>query len=206
MFFAGSSFTASVFITYLLIGLGIFKFLRAMKAFSYVAIFINILIGGLALLLGILSLVDYFRFRKTKDSKGLILQLPKAIKNRIHSVIGSDFRSGRNSKSKDILKIVWVAFTAGFLVSILESFCTGQVYLPTIAFVLKMPDKRLSALSYLILYNLAFIMPLVVVFIMGLFGATSNTFSKFMQRHLGAVKLGTALLFFLLAATLIFLR
>ena len=206
MFFAGSSFTLAVFITYLLIGLGIFRFLRALRTFSSVAYSINILISVLAFLLGALSLVDYFRFRRTKDAKGIILKLPQSIKNRIHSIIGSDFRAEKGDKKRTFLKIIWIALTAGFMVSVLESFCTGQVYLPTIAFVLKIPDRRISALLYLLLYNLAFIAPLIVVFLLGLFGASSNIFSRFMERHLGLVKLSTAALFFALATILIIFR
>ena len=206
MFAAGSSFTVAVFIAYLLIGLGIFRFLRSLQGFGHVIYAINIFIGGSAFILGILSLVDYFKFKKTKDPKSIILKLPQSIKNKIHSVIGSDFRPGRKSGKRTLLGIVWIAFTAGFMVSVLESFCTGQVYLPTIAFVLKMPDKKTPAFIYLILYNLAFIVPLIVVFFLGFFGATSKAFSKFMERRLGAVKLCTAALFFLLASALILFR
>lgn len=199
MFFAGLSFAFAVFITYLLIGLGIFRFLRAMHGFHHVTLILNIFIAGLALLLGVLSLVDYFRYRKTRDSKDVMLKLPQAIKNRIHSVIGADFRDKKSS----FLKIIWIAFTAGFIVSILESFCTGQVYLPTIAFVLRMPEKKISAFLYLIIYNLSFILPLIAVLLLGLFGTTSKTFTKFMQNRLGLVKLATAALFLFLGATLL---
>ena len=199
MFFAGLSFAFAVFITYLLIGLGIFRFLRAMHGFHHITLILNIFIAGLALLLGGLSLVDYFRYRKNKDSKDVVLKLPQAIKNRIHSVIGADFRD----KKSGLLRIIWVAFSAGFIVSILESFCTGQVYLPTIAFVLRMTEKKISAFSYLVLYNLSFILPLIAVLFLGLFGATSKTFTKFMQNRLGLVKLATAALFLFLGATLL---
>ncbi|MBC8473665.1 MAG: hypothetical protein H8D54_02530 [Candidatus Omnitrophica bacterium] len=206
MFAAGSSFTVAVFIAYLLIGLGIFRFLRSLQGFGHVIYIINIFIGGLAFILGILSLVDYFKFKKTKDAKSIILKLPQSIKNKIHSVIGADFRPGQKTGKRTVLGIMWIAFTAGFMVSILESFCTGQVYLPTIAFVLKMPEKKTPAFVYLVLYNLAFIMPLIAVFLLGFFGATSKAFSKFIERRLGAVKLCTALLFFLLATALILFR
>ena len=206
MVFAGTFFTIAVFIAYFLIGLGIFKFLRSMSAFSYMALAINIIIGSLAFILGIFSIVDYFKFRKTHDAKASILQLPQSIKNRIHSVIGSDFRKDKASERKALLKIAWIALTAGFMVSILESICTGQVYLPTIAYVLRMPDKHISALSYLLIYNLAFITPLIIVFILGLFGATSNAFAEFMQKHFGFVKLSTAALFFVLAAVLVMFK
>ena len=206
MFFAWASFTAAVFVTYLLIGLGIFRFLRTMKSFGGVTIFIDIAIGALAFLLGVLSLIDYFRYKKSKDSKGIILRLPGFIKNKIHSLIGSDFRIERGKKKRNFLRIIWAALTAGFMVSVLESFCTGQVYLPTVAFVLRVPGKRISALLYLILYNLAFITPLIIVFLLGLIGATSATFARFMEKRIGAIKLATAALFFLLAAFLMILR
>jgi hypothetical protein len=206
MIMAGSFFTIAVFIAYFLIGLGIFKFLRSISAFSYVALAINIIIGSLAFILGILSIVDYFKFRKTHDAKASILQLPQSIKNRIHSIVGGEFRQDKKGRRKALLKIAWIAFTSGFAVSILESICTGQVYLPTIAYVLRMPDKHISALTYLLVYNLAFITPLIIVFILGLFGATSNAFSKFMQKHFGFVKLSTAALFFVLAAVIVIFK
>jgi len=206
MFMAGFSFTFAVFITYLLIGAGLFRFLRAMKTFGYITIFINIVVIGLAFLLGILSLIDFIRFSKTNNTEVIILKLPRFIKNRIHSIIGMDFRDDRSSSQRKLIRIIWVAFTAGFLVSILESFCTGQVYLPTLAFVLRLPGKRISALLYLIFYNLAFIMPLIIVFFLGLFGVTSNIFSRFMARHLGLIKLATAVLFFLLGSALIIFK
>ncbi len=206
MIMAGSFFTIAVFIAYFLIGLGIFKFLRSMSAFNYAALAINIIIGSLAFILGILSVADYFKFRKTKDVKTSMLQLPQSIKNRIHSIIGEDFRKDKKSGRKTLIKIAWIAFSAGFMVSILESICTGQVYLPTIAYVLRMSDKHISALTYLLVYNLAFITPLIIVFILGLFGATSNTFSKFMQKHFGFFKLSTAALFFFLAAVIMIFK
>lgn len=206
MIFAGSFFTIAVFIAYFLIGLGIFKFLRSLSTFAYLQLAINILIGGLAFLLGVLSVADYFRFRKSRDANTSMLQLPRSIKNRIHSVIGADFRQDKKGHRSALLRISWAAFTAGFIVSILESICTGQVYLPTIAYVLRMPDKHIPALAYLLFYNLAFIAPLLIVFILGLFGATSNFFARFMQKHFGFVKLSTAILFFVLAAALAFLK
>jgi hypothetical protein len=206
MIIAGSFFTIAVFAAYFLIGLGIFKFLRSMSAFGYVALAINIVIGSLAFLLGILSVADYLKFRRTHDAKASILQLPQSIKNRIHSIVGIEFRQDKKGRRKALLKIAWIAFVSGFAVSVLESICTGQVYLPTIAYVLRMPDKHIPALSYLLIYNLAFIVPLIAVFILGLFGATSGMFSKFMQKHFGFIKLSTAVLFFTLAAVLVIFK
>ena len=92
-----------------------------------------------------------------------------------------------------------IAFISGLIISILESVCTGQVYLPTIVFVLKMPHMKVAAVLYLFIYNLMFILPLGVILGMTLFGTKTNIFSNFASRHLGVVKLFTSLLFFFLA-------
>ena len=53
------------------------------------------------------------------------------------------------------------------------------------------------------LYNLLFILPLVVVFILAYYGTTSKDLTSFLQKHAAAVKIGMALLFFALAAWLL---
>jgi phosphoglycerol transferase MdoB-like AlkP superfamily enzyme len=81
-------------------------------------------------------------------------------------------------------------------VSILEAVCTGQVYLPTIAFVLKVSHLKAQALAYLVIYNIMFIIPLIAVFLFALLGVTSQQFSKFMRTHMITIKLLLAGLFF----------
>ena len=61
----------------------------------------------------------------------------------------------------------------GFAISALELVCTDQVYLPTITFVMGVEEMRRHALSYLLLYNLAFVAPLLVVFALVHWGTTS---------------------------------
>jgi len=89
-------------------------------------------------------------------------------------------------------------------ISILELACTGQVYLPTIIFVSSLPELKLRAIFYLVLYNLLFILPLIVVFVLAYFGTTSKELTRFLQKHAAAVKLGLAVLFFVLAVWLLF--
>jgi hypothetical protein len=50
-----------------------------------------------------------------------------------------------------------------------------------------------------------FIVPLVIVFLLGLWGVTSDQFAKFMKKHLGKIKLATAFLFIFLAYILLVL-
>ena len=203
----GLSFIFSVFVTYSLIGLGIFNFLYRMKSFWFFVRVFNISVGIFSIILGIFALYDLFKFIKTKETQGLILQLPKSIKNRIHSVISWHYRKPKdNSIDKprvNLSRLVLSALITGFLVSILEAVCTGQLYLPTIAFILKTSPLKLQALGYLIIYNIMFILPLFFIFLLAFFGVTSAQFANFLKKNLASVKIIMALIFFSLGIFLI---
>ena len=49
------------------------------------------------------------------------------------------------------------------------------------------------------IYNLLFVMPLIVVFILAYYGTTSKDLTRFLQRNAPAVKLGMVMLFASLA-------
>lgn len=207
LFAIGISFILSVFLTYLLIGLGAFGFLYQLRAFWYVSKAINICIGLLSIVLGGFAVYDFFKFKKTGQTEGLVLQLPRSVKNQIHKVVGMHYRVDKNKEGlvtqKKIPRLVISALITGFLVSLLEAVCTGQTYLPTISFILKTTNLRLRALGYLLWYNLMFIAPLVVIFVFALKGVTSEQFSDFLKKNLLMVKALMALLFFGLGIFLI---
>jgi hypothetical protein len=98
---------------------------------------------------------------------------------------------------------VLAAFITGAFVSVLELACTGQVYLPTICFVTGVPELRVHAVAYLLLYNVMFVVPLIAVFLVTCLGTTSEQLAGFFQSHAAIVKLGTAVFFFALAAILL---
>ncbi len=187
--YIGSAFIVGVFLTYLGLGLGIFQVLKKLQAFSLLSHIIYYAIALLALGLGIYSLCDYITYKRTGQTRGCSLKLY----NRLRSLAES---------RRALLILIIIAFVNGFIIALLESACTGQVYFPTIAFVLKVPSLRLHALLYLILYNLAFIVPLVAIFLLACKGLASEKFSLFEQRHLGAIKLAFTILFFSLAILL----
>jgi hypothetical protein len=87
-------------------------------------------------------------------------------------------------------------------VSVIELACTGQVYLPTIIFVLGVPEWRGQASLALILYNVMFILPLIGVFLLVYMGTTSQQLVDWMQTRTPYIKLGTSMLFLLLAGWL----
>jgi cytochrome c biogenesis protein CcdA len=203
----GLSFILAVFITYILIGLGLFNIIYSLDKFLWVRKIFNIAIGIFSITLGVLSVYDLVNFKKTSHTEGLILQLPETVKNQIHKIIGWHYRkpkeSGRKESKPHILKLALSAVVTGFLVSFLELVCTGQLYLPTIKFALKNTQFKLQALIYLLIYNIMFIVPLTIIFILALLGVTSEQFSKFLRKHLEDIKILMALLFFSLGIFLL---
>ncbi len=192
--FVGLAFTAGVFIAYVTIGLGFYKVLdilgETLQALTRV---VYGLTAALCIGFAVFNIIDYFKVR-SGNLEDMSLKLPKGLRSRINAVI----REGRRNEA-----YVIGAFVTGLLIALLELACTGQVYLPTIIFVSSMPQLRLQAIFYLILYNLLFILPLVVVFILAYFGTTSKDLTNFLKKHAGAVKLGMSMLFVILGSWLI---
>ena len=189
----GLGFSGAVFATYLFIGLGILSFVQYLSflpIFSKVVYFLTI---AFALFLGIYSFYDYIQLRRGRGSE-MKLQLPEFLKKRIHRTIREESKSTR---------YFLAAVTAGVIISLLEFACTGQVYLPTILFVTNIPSLKTSATSYLILYNIMFIVPLLIIFGVVYWGVTSEQLSFFLKKRAPSIKLFTSLLFFALAGILI---
>ena len=200
----GTFFILAVFLTYLAIGFGLLRFLHTLTLFPILSKGLFWLTAVLTALLALLSLRDFWTYRKTGQATDLFLQLPLSIKQRIHRVIGEGYRKNEKmTPSSSMLKLIATACITGFLVSSLESVCTGQLYVPTLVYMTRLEETVLKAWGYLLLYNGAFILPLVVVFSLSLFGMTSQQFARWGTKHLGTVKLGTALFFLVMTALLV---
>jgi cytochrome c biogenesis protein CcdA len=190
----GISFTLGVFIAYLVIGLGFYKVLDLLgNLLNIVSRWVYGLTALLCIGLAVFSFMDVAKAREG-NLKDMSLNLPEGLRKRVNAVI----RKGRSTN-----RYVVSAFITGLVISLLELACTGQVYLPTIIFVSSMPELRLRAIFYLIIYNLLFILPLVVVFVLAYFGTTSKELTRFLQKRAAAVKIGLGILFFALGAWLL---
>ena len=187
----GVSYCVAVFLAYLLLGVGVFKFLYAMRGFSYVIKGFYIVTAGLCLLFFVAALYDFVLYRKTKKADGMLLQLPLGLKTRIHKIMGFFLRD----KRKSTFRLILAALAVGFGVSLVEAVCTGQVYVPTCVLIMQNPTFRAQAIFYLVLYNLMFVVPLIVVFVLALLGCESKAFSDFLKKHLGLAKICLCLVF-----------
>ena len=188
----GSAYCGAVFIAYILIGLGLFNFLYKMSSFYYVMWGFKWLTILLCALFFVLSLYDFIVYQITKNADKVVLQLGKGYKEKIHKIIRYFLRD----KNKSAPRLFCAAVVVGFLVSLIEAVCTGQVYLPTIAVILKEANQDFwRAMIYLLTYNLMFIVPLVIIFALSVLGYESKTFNEFLRKHLGFTKLALCLLF-----------
>jgi len=147
---------------------------------------VSVAIAAMAFGLAAWSLRDFVVMMRTGHKAASTLGLPKPVRVMINRVI----RSGLGARS-----VVLGAAATGLLVAMLESVCTGQVYIPAITIMVRTPGLRDEALLYLLLYNLMFIVPLLVVLAAAWFGLSSQRLGQFAARHVGLSKLALALLF-----------
>ncbi len=191
----GAAFTIGVFLAYLLVGIGFWKVLDLLGGVLItLSRWVYGITAALCLVLAVLSLRDFLRARRG-DIGDMALNLPHALRMRINAIV----RQGRRSEA-----FVAGAFVTGVAISFLELACTGQVYLPTIIFAMSHEGLRARAFAYLLIYNLLFILPLVVVFVLVYRGTGSKQLTAFLQRNAAWVKLGLAALFAALAGWLIY--
>jgi len=65
-----------------------------------------------------------------------------------------------------------MAFAIGFAVSIIQLTCTSPLYIGVAFLVHNVPELRVNAFLYLLLYNLAYIAALGVIFVLAYLGTT----------------------------------
>jgi cytochrome c biogenesis protein CcdA/thiol-disulfide isomerase/thioredoxin len=193
----GLTFTLGVFIAYLIAGMGLMAGFRQLSGFPMITKGIYLVIAVFAFVLGVISLYDYTLYRRGQGAK-MKLQLPMALKKKIHGIIRVQTRSSKAG--------FLGTFILGFVIAATEVVCTGQLYLPTIGYIMTIPKLRAYAFFNLVLYNLMFIIPLGGIFVAAFFGVTSERMALATKSHTGTVKLLTALLFMGLGVFLYFLR
>jgi|YNPBryunderm2012_1023409.scaffolds.fasta_scaffold10724_3 cytochrome c biogenesis protein CcdA len=183
----GLSFIVGIFIAYVGIGVGLSNIFLVINSYI-IAKYIYYIAGIVSLVLGTLNLVDYTTIKRGRIND-MKLQLPRSLKKVIHYLIHREIKSPY---------ILLASFGTGLIVSSLEFYCTGQIYLPIIAYITRTTSLRTEAIYYLLLYNCAFIIPLLGVFIVSYYTSNSQTLGMILKKHLSKIKLVTAGLFFLL--------
>ena len=161
----GGIYIAAVFLTYLALGVGLLKTLDFFTRQHLPA-----RIGALAaLLFGLWMLKDFFL-----PDLGWRLQAP--------SQIGTTAREMAKKATVPALIV------GGFLIGLCTVPCSGAVYLGVLSLLALQPSAFLGY-SYLVLYNLIFILPLVVILIAASARPTLNRLAHWNLHHKEWVRL-----------------
>jgi cytochrome c biogenesis protein CcdA len=199
----GLTFILAVFLTYLAIGLGLFKGLYGLRYFYIFTKRVYYVTAAICFILASLNLRDFLEYRKTKSADSLKVKLPPAVRQRINSIIAMFYRPESKGKIKTKIVLIIGTLVVGFLVSLLEAICTGQVYLPVIVFILKDPALRIRAMVYLLLYNFMFIVPLLLILLVAMIGVSSKALEQFFRNKIAWIKFLMFALFLSLGMLLI---
>jgi cytochrome c biogenesis protein CcdA len=145
--FGGLAFTSAIYISYFLMGLGLFCAVQATEI-SY--IFYRI-VAVLAILIGLWNIKDFFYY-----GKGLLMEVPRAWRPRMKKLIRS-------------VTSVPGAFVIGLVVSLFLTPCTSGPYICVLG-LLARTSTRIQAIPLLLLYNLIFILPMIIITFLVYFG------------------------------------
>lgn len=182
MLYLGFLYISAIFVVYFLAGLGLIYFLSSipLAITEYISITVGILIIGA----GILEIKDYFWY-----GQGFSLAIPGVFANKIH----------KYSTKTTALGIIFL----GAFVSAVELPCTGAPYLAIITLLSQYFD--FTALLLLILYNIIFVAPLIVILLMVSFGTKLYEVKKWKQTNKGYMRLLIGLLLVAMGWLLIFI-
>lgn len=192
----GSFYCLACFLSYLALGFGLFRFIKLLSGFNYVQYCIEYVLIFLLVLFAFLSFRDAWRFKRSGRSDQVTLQLPIKIKKQIHTVMK------RGLKYRFLLP---GAFLIGMMVTVFESVCTGQVYVPTLVLMSKEFGIGSRWFFFLLLYNFMFILPLLLLFGAAWKGTTTSIFIKWSKTNVVGGKIALGCFFVCMAILMIWL-
>ena len=154
----GGVYIAAMFLFHLLVGIGLFS-VFSLSGLSRTFALIG---GAIALILGIITIVDVIRNKET-----FILSIPESKKG----LLGNYIR----------IASLPAAFILGILAGILGFSCTGGIYISILA-IMGTEMTVMSGLPWLALYNIVYILPLILITLLIAYGISPVTGRKYEDR------------------------
>ena len=175
---AGFAFTIAVYVSYFLMGIGIFS---AIQAAGVQRPFI-MAVSGLAILLGLWNMKDYFAY-----GKWFTIEVPKRWRPTVKRLTAS-------------VVSVPGAFFVGILDSLFLLPCSSGPYIAILALLSK-TTTRTEGILYLLLYNLIFVLPLIAITLAVHLGFTTTARAeRWRSARLGKLHLVSGIVMLLLGA------
>lgn len=172
----GIAYTAGVFLTYLVGGLTLLSVFNAVRAITFIAQWLYAIVGIFVILAGLLEIKDYFWY-----GRWFTLSIPKRFVSYVEQKVETTHTS------------IYAAVFFGFIITLVELPCTGAPYLAVLA---KMSQDGLSfitGLPLLLLYNLVFVLPLIVIIALAYYGFSIKRMEDLKKEHRGIMRLSIGL-------------
>jgi len=189
----GLLFAGGVFIAYFGVGFGVFKGLQALRGYELAAQILYPLAALATLVLTMLTLRDYVCAKRGRPEQ-MSLKLPRPLLRAGHAV------------TRTLLRGRWflaLAVVAGAAVSLLEVFCTGQIYLPTLIYLSSRGKLVARVIPMLALYVAMFTLPVIVLTVAVWAGVSSQAIRNWAREHAATSKLLMAVVFAVLTLALV---
>lgn len=163
----GGAYIFAIFLTYLVAGLGMVYFFSNIPI--ALAEYLSLFVGALVIAAGLFEIKDYFWY-----GRGFSLQIPSYFAKKIHEYSSSKATFGG------------VMFLGAFVAAV-ELPCTGAPYLAIITIL--SVDFSIWAFLLLVLYNLVFVLPLIIILLMVAGGAKLSSVKKWKEESKGVMRL-----------------
>ncbi len=173
MILLGGLYILAIYLTYLLAGLGLMYFFSSIPI--VIAEYLSIAVGFLVIFAGLLEIKDFFWY-----GKGFSLEIPKVFAKKIQQ-----WSTGGNATVLGVMLL-------GAFVAAVELPCTGAPYLAIIT-VLRI-NFDWAAFLLMVLYNLIFVLPLIILLLVVASGAKLSSVQKWKEEGKGSMRLGIGLL------------
>lgn len=170
MLLVGLIYTAAVYLTYFLAGLGLIWFVQKWNIVTEV----GIIVGFIIIILGFIEMKDFFWY-----GKGFSLGIAPSAIERIKKI----------AKHATIPGVI----ALGFFVAAVELPCTGGPYLAITTYLAQHPFNA-KAFAYLALYNFIFVLPLLLIVFAVYGGMRVKAIQRWKQKYRKWMRLFTGLL------------
>ena len=178
---AGLAFIAAIYISYFLMGIGIFSAIQAARVQRPFVIAVS----SLAILLGLWNMKDYFAY-----GKWFTIEVPERWRPTVKRITSS-------------VVSVPGAFAVGVLDSLFLLPCSSGPYIAILALLSK-TTTRAQGIGLLLFYNLIFILPLLIITGAVYFGFTTTARAeRWRSARLGKLHLVSGLIMLMLGAGMI---
>jgi cytochrome c biogenesis protein CcdA len=158
IFAFGLFYVVAIYVTYMAIGLGLIRAGVLLTAYP-----ISKIGAVLVILFGLLNIKEYF-----KPGTKFSIRIPLKVRGWVSKFA---FRA-----------TVLSAIVVGILIGIYEFPCSGAIYLAIVT-LLSAKKTFWTGLPYLLIYNIMFVLPLIVIFVLATNKITTEKYINFQEKH-----------------------